>query len=360
MDIILITTDMHLRTSINKLLGFQVLVCKSLQNLSVIENNLNTRQATVIIDDKLDNFHTVLYHLISEYPQIRIIILTSNNKITKSIISIGNITILSRPFSISLSEMVLKNQQKTISCTEELDKTIIGHSESIIKIKKLIKELSKTEHNIFIYGETGTGKEIIAKAIHNTRFPNKEMITENCSLIDGTLMDCLLFGHKKGSFTDAITDQEGLVEKANGSTLFLDEIEDLSITGQAKLLRLLESGEYRSIGNINIKYSHFALICATNIRKEELLRQNRIRKDFYHRISKIQIEIPPLRERLEDIPELTYYYEKKQNYSSYINNFDNFFKYSWPGNVRELFYQIDRIHFYNQDSLTFDNQDFVN
>ncbi len=353
MDVILITLDMHLRTTLNKILTFQTITCKAFEQFTKIKPLIdNNSESIIFLDDRFQGSLEILYYLVENFPKNKIVLLVSSDKVKPAIISEGQLIFATRPIDNSILKILkTKVSDKVVLQKDALDDILIGSSEAIIKIKKIIRKLSQTDYNIFLYGDTGTGKDIIARAIHNLRFPTKEIITANCSLLEGQLMDSLLFGHTKGSFTGAYENQIGLIEKAKNSTLFLDEIEEFSKNGQAKLLRLLENGEYRVVGDPKLRYTKFSLITASNIDYKELLTTKLLRKDFFHRISNIKIYIPPLRERIEDIPQLTYYYEKKQGYTDYIAEFDNLFTYSWPGNVRELFSVIDRVHFYNSKQL---------
>lgn len=351
MKVILVTQDMHLRTKLNKALNLQVLTCKTKESfLKFLILPIYSR-CTVFIDDRMKDYNELVYHILSNYPKIKIILLLSKNWLNQPFIEQGSLCFLQR--SLISNYIPLLNTSSPINQTPkyDLNKVLIGSSPAIRKIKKLIQSLSKNNLNVFIYGETGTGKDVVARAIHKIRYPGQEMVAESCSFLNGSLTESTLFGHNKGSFTGAIDERIGLIAKANGSTLFLDEIEELSLEGQAKLLRLLENGEYRRIGDNELKYSHFSLITATNISSKILLEEKRLRKDFFHRISTIKLSIPPLRDRIEDIPALTRYYEQKKGYKNYIKEFDKLFLHSWPGNVRELFSTIDRIHCIDPSNL---------
>lgn len=220
---------------------------------------------------------------------------------------------------------------------------IIGRNEKLLLDKKIAEKASNSSSSILIYGETGTGKEMFAQSIHNSSI--REMntfIAQNCAAIPESLLEGLLFGTEKGGFTGAI-EREGIFEQANGGTLLLDEINSMSINLQAKLLRVLQEGYIRRIGGTRDIPVDVRIIATTNEEPMTCINKGVLRKDLYYRISVINITIPPLRERPEDIELLSLFFIKK--YNSLLNkNIDKlssqvikrFKEYSWPGNIREL------------------------
>jgi two-component system response regulator PilR (NtrC family) len=227
---------------------------------------------------------------------------------------------------------------------------IVGNSEPMHRIFELIKRVSQAPSNVLITGESGTGKEVVAKAIHyNGPLKDKPFITVNCGAIPEQLMESEMFGHKKGAFTSAIADKPGLFEAANGGTLFLDEIGELPITIQVKLLRALQERVIRRVGaNDDIKVD-VRIIAATNRDLEKMVEQGSFRQDLFYRLNVIQIHLPPLRERREDIPLLANAFVKKfndrlgKNVSGISDEaLDLLSKYDYPGNVRELENIIER------------------
>ena len=224
-----------------------------------------------------------------------------------------------------------------------LDK-ILGSSKVVMDLRKKIVKISQCDVNVLISGETGTGKEITARAIHYLgQRSGKPFVPVNCGAIPENLFENELFGHAKGAFTDAAIQQNGLVREAEGGTLFLDEIGAISPYIQVKLLRLLQDKEYKPLGDSHPRKANIRIIAATNMRLLELLREGRFREDLYYRLNIVWIDIPPLRERKEDIPVLTQYFIKKysREYNKTINSpsakcLDKFLSYHWPGNIREL------------------------
>ncbi|WP_160201669.1 MULTISPECIES: sigma-54 interaction domain-containing protein [Clostridia] len=220
---------------------------------------------------------------------------------------------------------------------------IITQNKKMEEIKALILEVSNSDSPVMIYGETGTGKEMIAESIHSEgKRRAKNFIAQNCAAIPPHLLESMFFGTEKGGFTGAES-REGLFEMASGGTLFLDEINSLDLGMQAKLLKAIEEQKVRRIGGSKDIPFNVRLICATNEPLEKLLREKRIREDLYYRICVLQIEIPPLRQRPEDILLLAehfiaYYNEKMNRSIKGISSLTEqvFVQWDWPGNVREL------------------------
>jgi len=227
---------------------------------------------------------------------------------------------------------------------------IIGQSTAMHKIFQTIDRVAKTDANVLILGENGTGKELIARAIHrNSARKNENFVSVDLGSITETLFESELFGHKKGAFTDAKEDRAGRFELANGGTLFLDEIGNLSLPLQAKLLTVLQNRKVSRVGSNKDTPVDIRLICATNMPLYEMVKENRFRQDLLYRINTIEIEIPALRERFEDIPLLANHFLKHyaQKYNKQVNRISEgatarMHKHPWPGNIRELQHAIER------------------
>ena len=227
---------------------------------------------------------------------------------------------------------------------------IIGNNKKILDILDLSRKISNSDASVLIYGESGTGKELLARYIHQHSLRNNEkFIAINCAAIPEELLENELFGHKKGAFTDAEDDYIGKFGYASGGTIFLDEIGEMSINLQAKLLRVLQFKEYEPIGSNELHKSDVRIIAATNRSLLKLLKEKKIREDLYYRLNVVPINLPPLRDRGEDIDILAEYYldiyNKKNNKN--IKGFEpgviNILKtYNWPGNIRELQNVIER------------------
>ncbi len=223
--------------------------------------------------------------------------------------------------------------------------SLIGSSKKMQDARQTLALYAKQECAIHLYGETGTGKEIAAGIIHKIKHPHrKTMVSVNCSLLHGPIGDSMFYGHAKGAFTDGKYELPGLVQEANQSTLFLDEVENLTLSSQANMLRLLESGRYRQLGDTKVRSSQFRLVTASNVKLQDLIEENRMRKDFYYRISDTTICLPPLRDHLEDIPLLCQHFINKHFPGKQIPEQDLMLLqlYAWPGNVRQLFSTLKR------------------
>src|SRR6187551_1117246 len=227
---------------------------------------------------------------------------------------------------------------------------IIGQSASMQKIFQTIDRVAKTDANVLILGENGTGKELIARAIHkNSIRQNENFVSVDLGSITETLFESELFGHKKGSFTDAKEDRAGRFELANNGTIFLDEIGNLSMPLQAKLLTVIQNRRVSRVGANKDVNLDIRLICATNLPLYEMVKENKFRQDLLYRINTIEIEIPPLRDRFEDIPLLSNHFLKHYagKYEKSVNKISEgalsrMHKHSWPGNIRELQHAIER------------------
>ncbi|MCD6087174.1 MAG: sigma-54-dependent Fis family transcriptional regulator [Candidatus Hydrothermae bacterium] len=221
---------------------------------------------------------------------------------------------------------------------------IVGDNPRIKEIKEIITRIADEDFPVLLEGETGTGKELVARAIHALSSRSKQpFVAVNCGAIPESLMESEFFGHKRGAFTGAIADYEGLFRAADGGTLFLDEISEMPSHIQVKLLRVLENNEVRGIGETRARKVDVRVIAATNRRVNEALRDGVLRLDLYYRISYVHIVLPPLRERKEDIPLLVEHFILKFNkiYRKKIKGITNkaleaLQYYHWPGNVREL------------------------
>ncbi len=238
----------------------------------------------------------------------------------------------------------LANAERQIEQTLTLKLNLVGESEPFQKVIADIKKYSKCDAPVLILGETGTGKEKIARAIHYAGLDDgKPFVAVNCGALPDNLIENELFGHVRGAYTDARQSQRGLVEQAEGGTLFLDEIEALSHKGQVALLRFLQDYEYRPLGSQETRRACLRLITASNEPLEQLVSQNFFRKDLYYRINILSLELPPLRERKGDIILLAEHFVDKyrelyEQYDKYLDpqTLDWMARYDWPGNVREL------------------------
>lgn len=244
-------------------------------------------------------------------------------------------------------------------------KDIIGNSEAMKDVFKIIDKVASTDANVLILGENGTGKELIARAIHQKSLRKDNVfIGVDMGAITETLFESELFGHKKGAFTDAKEDRAGRFEIANKGSLFLDEIGNLSLPLQSKLLTAIQKREVTRIGSNKVMPIDIRLICATNMPVYDMVGENTFRQDLLYRINTVEIQLPPLRQRIEDIPLLTNHFTKQyaNKYRKSISKIapgtvKKLQKYSWPGNIRELQHAIERAIIMS-DSDTLNPEDF--
>jgi arginine utilization regulatory protein len=266
-------------------------------------------------------------------------------------------------------DKIRKNKGKKISYEKTIYSlnSILGESKEILEVKERIRKIAETNSSVLVSGETGTGKELVVQSIHNcsTR-KDKPFIAQNCAAIPVTLLEGILFGTALGSFTGS-KDSPGLFELADGGTLFLDEINSMDITLQAKLLRVIQDGYIRRIGDKKTRKVDVRIIVAMNINPIKALEEKKIREDLFYRINVLSIEMPPLRDRREDIRVLTDYFikemeaevgRKTKGLSEDAANF--FYNYDWPGNIRELKHVIEHSVIMSEgDKLTLEDMPYL-
>jgi two-component system response regulator HydG len=239
--------------------------------------------------------------------------------------------------------------QRKLEVTERFD-GMVGSSAAMAMVKDLIASVAPTPATVLILGESGTGKELVARSIHEQSPRNaKAFVDVNCAALTETILESELFGHARGAFTGAVTARRGLFEEASGGTLFLDEIGELSPSTQARLLRVLQEGRVRPVGSNESREVDVRVVAATNRDLERAVRDQRFRTDLYYRLNVVKIELPPLRERMEDVPALAHHFlgkctAKLGKTLGHIDAaaLDALNRYLWPGNIRELENAIER------------------
>ena len=239
------------------------------------------------------------------------------------------------------------------------DEFIVGADRKTLEVLDLIKQVGPTPTTVLIRGESGTGKELTARAIHrHSKRNDKPLVTVNCTTITDSLLESELFGHRKGAFTGAIADKKGLFEAADGGTIFLDEIGDITPKLQAELLRVLDSGDVRPVGGIHAKRVDVRLIAATNKDLEKGVKEGWFREDLYYRLNVFTITMPPLRSRVESIPLLAHHFLEKA--SAKLNKkiigideraIEAMMQYPWAGNIREMQNIIERAAVLTHDDI---------
>lgn len=298
----------------------------------------------------------------TKYPHQEIILMTAFGNITDAVQAMKNgaYDYLVKgddnekiiPLVYKALEKVKDNKSKIIqkNTAQKGFSQIIGNSPLILQAKKLAEKVALTDATVLLTGETGTGKEVFANAIHEGSDRKKNnFVAINCSAFSKEILESELFGHKAGAFTGAIKDKKGLVEEANGGTLFLDEIGEMPIELQAKLLRVLETKEFIKMGETKVSKSDFRLIAATNRDLEEEIKQAHFREDLYFRLNVFEITLPPLRERKEDLKALAKNFVDVFSQKLHISNvqvtpeyYKTLEKNDWKGNIRELRNTVER------------------
>jgi two-component system, NtrC family, response regulator HupR/HoxA len=248
---------------------------------------------------------------------------------------------------ISSRENRIRELNKELGSRYKYD-NMIGKSKPMQELYTLLDKIKAADSTVLIQGENGTGKELIARAIHyNSNRKDKPFVIQNCSAFNDNLLESELFGHVKGSFTGAVKDKKGLFEMADKGTFFLDEIGDTSPTMQVKLLRVLQEGTFTPVGSVEPRRVNVRILAATNRHLKEMVEAGTFREDLYYRLNVINIQVPPLRERKEDIPILVDFFLAKSEaqYGKKIltkRAIEKLYDYVWPGNVRELQNEIER------------------
>lgn len=331
-----------------------------------------------LVMPKMDGIETL--KRIKAYDQsIDVIMVSATDRAQEATDSIrsGAYDYITKPFDTEVLFNIIKRVMQKRSLEQEVQylrsevenksgyNQIISQSRSMKAVFALIEKVAITSSSVLITGESGTGKELVARAIHNkSERSQKPFVAINCAAIPPELIESELFGHEKGAFTGAYNKGVGKFEFANGGTVFLDEISNLKIELQAKLLRFLQEHEFTRVGSHRTIKVDVRMIAATNIQLKKMVRQNRFREDLYYRLNVIPVELPPLRSRKGDIPLLTTYFIKKFNRQlnekvlgitpAAMTVLEN---YPWPGNIRELENLIERLIVLKSDGPFIDEKD---
>jgi DNA-binding NtrC family response regulator len=294
-----------------------------------------------------------------------VIILTGQGTIETAVeaMKLGAYDYLTKPFPMKELEGLVgkayerrqlkkENQQLKMLLRRSVpEETMVGESPAMREIFRLIDRAGPSDKAILIQGESGTGKELVARALHqHSRRADKPMVVINCAALPESLLESELFGHEKGAFTGAISAKQGLFEVADGGTLFIDEIGEMPGALQAKLLRVLEDGSLRRIGSIKERRVHVRLLVATNRNLAQLVATGNFREDLYYRINVMSLELPPLRDRVGDIPLLVRHFlgprwEIEERAMQALE------RYTWPGNVRQLINAVERARIMAEDRI---------
>ena len=359
----------------------EIIVCESCQRILEeegyeVEIALSGKEAfekmkehpldLVITDLKMPGIDgmEVLKVVRKEYPDTIVIMITGFSTVETAVEAMkqGAFDYIPKPFTPDEVSIVVKKafEQKNlllenISLRQELQEkyafdNIIGKSKKMQEIFRTIAKVAPTDRTVMIYGGTGTGKELVARAIHfNSPRRDKPFVPVDCAVLSENLLESELFGHVKGSFTGAISTKPGLFEVADGGTLFLDEVGNITMSIQSKLLRVLQEREFKPVGGTTSKKVNIRLIAATNKDLEKMIKDGTFMEDLYYRLNIVLLHLPSLKDRPEDIPLLAVHFLKKhaEEMGKSVKGFtpeavDRLIKFPWPGNVRELEHVVER------------------
>jgi len=366
--VLVIDDELVVRNACRKILveeGYKVILAENgREGLEKVQMGIGD---VVIVDLKMPEISgmEVLKAIKIKFPHKPVIMITGYSTVDSAVeaMKLGAFDYVPKPFTPDELSLVVHNAVEKKKLLDEVDflrkelyekykiKNIIGKSDGMQEVFRLINKVADTDSTILIYGESGTGKEVIARAIHlQSHRQDNRFVTIDCSTLSPSLLESELFGHVKGSFTGAFSTKPGIFEIANGGTLFLDEISNINSEIQAKLLRVIEEREYRPVGGSEMKKIDVRLISATNKNLRLLVKKNTFREDLFYRLNVVPIFLPPLRGRKEDIPLLAIHFLKqfRKELNKHIEGFSDeamnlFINYYWQGNVRELKNTVERL-----------------
>ena len=361
--ILVVDDEAIIRNSLAKLLGREGYAVEIAGSLQEARARLGTRHYALILGDlRLPDGEGT--DRLASAPDLPVVIMTSYASVRSAVDAMkqGALDYIAKPFDhdelLLLVARLLKQQrleEENARLRSDLDASypvhgMIGESAAMQRVFAYVDKIAGTDVTVLIRGESGTGKELVARAIHerSTR-RDRAIVAVNCAAIPETLIEAELFGHEKGAFTGAVAQRDGLIEAADGGTLFLDEIGELTPAAQSRLLRVLQEGEIRRVGATGNRHVDIRLVAATHRDLETMVREGAFREDLYYRLKVVQLELPPLRERPEDLPALTGFLLAKigRRLKRPVPDLGEGAReaiagHSWPGNVRELENALER------------------
>lgn len=363
--ILIIDDERSIRNTLKDILEFEKhtveLAEDGVAGFELIKNNDYEMVLCDIKMPKKDGIE-VLNEVLQIKPETIFIIISGHGNINTAVeaIKLGAYDFIEKPLDLNRVLVTIKNaeeKEKLITETKTLKKKIstnykmIGTSHTITNVKQIIEKVAVTDAKVLVLGENGTGKELVARGLHENSPRSKAQFVEvNCAAIPSELIESELFGHEKGAFTSAIKQRKGKFEQADGGTLFLDEIGDMSLSAQSKVLRALQEQVISRVGSDKDIRVDVRVVAATNKNLEEEIKKGNFREDLFHRLSVIVINVPPLRERKEDIPLLAEHFMSliSNEYGKPVKHFEKealelLKQHSWTGNIRELRNVVERL-----------------
>lgn len=337
--------------------GYRVVAAANAEQALAVQATQHFQVA--VIDQNMPQMDglELLRRLNADDQELKIVMLTGNGSISSAVEAMkrGASDYLMKPFGLSELDAVIRKVSQTgrlerenqhlrrrLELQESQKSDLIGESPGMVEVKRLIERIAASDKPALIQGESGTGKELVARAIHSkSPLAKRPLVVINCAALPESLLESELFGYEKGAFTGANDSKPGLFEIADGGTLFIDEFGELAGGLQAKLLRVLEDGSMRRIGSIRERKVKVRLIAATNRDLAVEIANGRFREDLYYRVNVLSIHLPPLRDRVEDIPSLVDHFVDKQ-WKLGPGVMELFLASAWPGNVRQLINAIER------------------
>ena len=361
--ILIVDDEVNLLQSLSDVLkrkGYSVATARN--GLEALEKLKERYFNMAIVDFKMPKMGGMeLLEVMKErYPQTPVVILTGYGTIKSAVNTTkkGAYNYLIKPFSpdeiLLIANKIMEEEnlrEENRFLRQELEKKgeIITQNQKMYRLKELIEQVARTEATVLITGETGTGKELIAQAIYQKSSRKRNLFVKvNCAALAEGVLESELFGHERGAFTDAYIQKKGRFELADRGTLFLDEIGDIPLATQAKLLRVLQEGEFERVGAEETMKVDVRIIAATNQNLPRAIEEKRFREDLFYRLNVVSLELPPLRERKEDIPLLAQYFLRKHRaLNKQVEGISkealaHLISYSWPGNIRELGNTLER------------------
>jgi len=363
--LLIVDDDEQLRETLTRRFGrLGMSVTVAANGEQALDKASNQRWDVALLDLHMPGMTGIelLEKLKEHQPELEGLMLTAHGSIETAILAMkkGAYDYLTKPFHLHELEVHIQKAFDKVQMArrerqwveqisyESARYRLVGSSPAIQEVVRLIQKVAATDSTVLVRGASGTGKELVARALHyNSRRRDRPLVTINCAALQDTLLESELFGHEKGAFTGALRDKPGLIEVAEGGTLFIDEVAEMGPALQAKLLRVLEDGQYRRVGSTQENHADVRIIAATNKPLEEEIKAGRVREDLYYRLHVVTIGLPSLRDRRQDIPELVEHFLETRRVGSARYRIQPealraLLQWDWPGNVRELANVLER------------------